>query len=667
MATFTPSNTGARFTDTDGDVSFTATSARAMFTAAYQSVTGGGGGAVDSVNGQTGVVVLDANDVGATTAADVDDQIESYHLPFNASVRAHVPVSNFGGTVGGGEATIAAFAGIPTGRTLWLEGQTDPADDGFYTAAGAGVFTLSDVQPLESATYVGRAIVVGVDLEVFVTPGVGLPSLYVVTSDGVTITANRTAVHPDKLTATLADYALLTQAALFDQRQAFAAELAAGITNVFRCDGLSTGRWSTPNLTTEFAAGISYRCLRIPRRPATVPFFAEYLTQPHDSGVGAWDNLEGADLWTDDSFAPSAGTPAGAAPVSGEVRDFHEQTESGGSEDGSGWWPDLLLAADLAIETMTDITFGTGVGRKWLRVPYELDDGGTYHTDADDGAVFRLMSTFTSEKFESIDAHTEEWWLGNSYSGDIVRLIVRDGLDGTLIANPDASQVTPGATSFVDGAGNTWTGGAAAEVVELNPTGGTVDVVSNVASSRILGRVTSGSGDSEELTAAQVRSLLGDPWVTITDTTLGTAAASFSVDTTGYNELEVMLSGRGDATAGPTVGMRVQFNGDTGSNYLSNTSAASTAWNGVGTLPASQTNTDRRGLWTAKITLGHTSSETTAICVGTHRTSTSATGTVPQTLGAYYTNTSAAITSMLIFPSSGNWAAGTRLLVRGKV
>lgn len=38
--------------------------------------------------------------------------------------------------------------------------------------------------------------------------------------------------------------------------------------------------------------------------------------------------------------------------------------------------------------------------------------------------------------------------------------------------------------------------------------GGTVDVVSNVAQDRILGRTSSGSGDSEELTAAQVRTLL---------------------------------------------------------------------------------------------------------------------------------------------------------------
>jgi len=38
--------------------------------------------------------------------------------------------------------------------------------------------------------------------------------------------------------------------------------------------------------------------------------------------------------------------------------------------------------------------------------------------------------------------------------------------------------------------------------------GGTVDVVSNVATARIIGRTTAGSGDSEELTAAATRTLL---------------------------------------------------------------------------------------------------------------------------------------------------------------
>jgi len=57
--------------------------------------------------------------------------------------------------------------------------------------------------------------------------------------------------------------------------------------------------------------------------------------------------------------------------------------------------------------------------------------------------------------------------------------------------------------------------------------GTTVDVVSNVAADRILGRVTAGSGDSEELTAAQVRSLINvEDGADVTDTTNVTAAGA---------------------------------------------------------------------------------------------------------------------------------------------
>jgi len=56
---------------------------------------------------------------------------------------------------------------------------------------------------------------------------------------------------------------------------------------------------------------------------------------------------------------------------------------------------------------------------------------------------------------------------------------------------------------------------------------GTVDVVSNVAQDRILGRVTTGSGDSEELTAAQVRTLINvEDGADVTDTTNVTAAGA---------------------------------------------------------------------------------------------------------------------------------------------
>lgn len=54
-----------------------------------------------------------------------------------------------------------------------------------------------------------------------------------------------------------------------------------------------------------------------------------------------------------------------------------------------------------------------------------------------------------------------------------------------------------------------------------------VDVVSNVAQDRILGRVTAGSGDSEELTAAQVRTLINvEDGADVTDAANVTAAGA---------------------------------------------------------------------------------------------------------------------------------------------
>lgn len=63
--------------------------------------------------------------------------------------------------------------------------------------------------------------------------------------------------------------------------------------------------------------------------------------------------------------------------------------------------------------------------------------------------------------------------------------------------------------------------------------GGTVDVVSNVAADTILGRVTAGSGDSEELTATQVRTLLNvEDGADVTDATnVDAAGATMNTDT----------------------------------------------------------------------------------------------------------------------------------------
>ena len=66
--------------------------------------------------------------------------------------------------------------------------------------------------------------------------------------------------------------------------------------------------------------------------------------------------------------------------------------------------------------------------------------------------------------------------------------------------------------------------------------GGTVDVVSNVATDRILGRTTAGSGDSEELTASAVSTLIDSPIISSSagsPVTTPSKVGNINIDTTG--------------------------------------------------------------------------------------------------------------------------------------
>lgn len=81
----------------------------------------------------------------------------------------------------------------------------------------------------------------------------------------------------------------------------------------------------------------------------------------------------------------------------------------------------------------------------------------------------------------------------------------------------------------------------------------TVDVVSNVATDRILGRVTASSGDSEELTASQVRTLLNIEDGATADQSAGEIKTAYesNADTNAFTDAEQSkLSGiEAEATA----------------------------------------------------------------------------------------------------------------------
>jgi hypothetical protein len=94
--------------------------------------------------------------------------------------------------------------------------------------------------------------------------------------------------------------------------------------------------------------------------------------------------------------------------------------------------------------------------------------------------------------------------------------------------------------------GATTVEGALALADDIIAGAATVDVVSNVATSRILGRTTAGSGDSEELTASDVKTLLaiastdvsglGDAATKNVGTTAGTVMAGDTVIPAAYTD-----------------------------------------------------------------------------------------------------------------------------------
>lgn len=58
----------------------------------------------------------------------------------------------------------------------------------------------------------------------------------------------------------------------------------------------------------------------------------------------------------------------------------------------------------------------------------------------------------------------------------------------------------------------------------------------------IKGRISAGTGDPEDLTPANVRSIIGQKWVSVFDTTLASAVTSIDVDLLGLSEFRIVLS-----------------------------------------------------------------------------------------------------------------------------
>ena len=152
----------------------------------------------------------------------------------------------------------------------------------------------------------------------------------------------------------------------------------------------------------------------------------------------------------------------------------------------------------------------------------------------------------------------------------------------------------------------------------------------------------------------------------ISKTTFASATASVDINPTGYSNIKIVLQGRGDSAA-TSVTVRMKINNSTASEYLINAAAATTQFNNNGSLPGSLTNTNRQGYWECDFAIGGVGKYTVGVQRGVHQLSTAAVGVAVTQNALIFANDTAAITSILVYPSADNFAIGSKITVLGLV
>lgn len=153
-------------------------------------------------------------------------------------------------------------------------------------------------------------------------------------------------------------------------------------------------------------------------------------------------------------------------------------------------------------------------------------------------------------------------------------------------------------------------------------------------------------------------------WQTIANTTLGSASGSQSFNITGYRFVRITVAARSNRN-GSIDSIRLRFNGDTGSNYSTNTGAFTSFITAVD-IAGEYTNTDRSGY--VVIQFGYMAgSWLTGTVMGTGPSSTATTAANSLSNGfAWKGATSAAPTSIEVYTALGQFVAGSSFLVEGR-
>jgi len=207
------------------------------------------------------------------------------------------------------------------------------------------------------------------------------------------------------------------------------------------------------------------------------------------------------------------------------------------------------------------------------------------------------------------------------------------------------------------GAGATVTG--VTGTAPIASSGGAAPVISIAAASTSA----AGSMSSADKT---ILNTLNTGYVVISKTKFTTPTASVDIDPTGYSAVKIVVLGKGD-NASTTIGVRMRINNSTASEYLINAAVATNTFNNNGNLPGSLTNTDRQGYWEVDFAVGGVGKYTAGLQRGASMLSTGTVGVAATSNALFFTGISAAITSIIVVPSIGNFDTGSQVTVLGMV
>ena len=439
---------------------------------------GGGGGAVDSVNGQTGTVVLDAADVGAADESAGAITVIFQHFT-NLNIANPHPFGAY----------------LPEGSLVELIGQTDPDENGTYVApadAGSNPLVLADDQILD-AVNAGRQVTV---LGVLNGPYVYGPLEWVVVSVGA-----------DMRFSPQSGTTLFVQAGLDIPGEALGVVDFDGAVNAGALVLVTASTNSSDGLWSFVADG------------------SEMERSPIEASVGTTVRIMATDEvwlrtphsgWVDITEQPTTSLDASAITYDGSgLIDSAETIEQAANmlEGTLDRWAFVhaYSTSDVDLSTLVGVgsvpsqpTLDDGVAPPedtycdvWLFDQNVAAENGQYLVDGDTGVWTKYVEP---NQFDPGNGHRVHCVV------NAANFIYLDtGLVGNVARSRRASSsdaATPSGTGawyrLPDGSPD----------LTSSPGGGTVDFVSNVATQTILGRNTAGSGNSEELSPSEVRALL---------------------------------------------------------------------------------------------------------------------------------------------------------------